>query len=578
VALALAVAALEMVLPLFSRRLIDEVLPHGDRHLATVLIAGLLAFSVASALAGSVGGLVSLTVNARISNALRLSFLNHLQHLPMAFFQRHPVGEVQSRVAEVGQVLEDLSRTLQTVLVQGIYLLAVPPLLLWLDWRLALVGLASLPATAAVAGLSAGPLRRRWQQVSEAAADLGAFQVETFRQLRTLKAMGLEDRVARQAAGWLDAQLEAQLRAGRLTIGFGALHGLVAALATAIFTAFGWSRILSGDLSLGALVAFTAYLGILQGPVYQLLHLFSDFQHSAVLLSRMFEVLDEEPEQPPEIALEPRLWPPRPLQGAIRLRGVHFAYQADQPVFQGLEGEIPEGLSTAIVGASGCGKTTLLHLLARLESPTAGSLSVAGVPLSELPLADLRRQIAVVWQEVHLFRGTLWDNLTLDCRRPRRRQVEEVVELCGLADVVRRLPTGLETWVAEGGITLSAGQRQRLALARAVLKDAPWVLLDEATANLDAALELEVLSRVLRHLKGRTVLFVTHRLACAAVADRLAVLADGGLEDFGPPALVARRSRAYRALERLQSAAERGAPEGLELGRADLPLAAGFVA
>jgi len=247
----------------------------------------------------------------------------------------------------------------------------------------------------------------------------------------------------------------------------------------------------------------------------------------------MFEYLDSPVEQDPALAyLEPKPISTR-IRGAMQLAGVSFGYDAERPVLNGLDLEIPAASVTALVGHSGSGKTSLLRLLAGLERPDIGVIRVDGVPLSQITLGDLRRQIAVVWQDVGLVKGSLWDNLILGAPHAALSYVEDVIELCGLRELMAGLPQGLETEVSEWGSSLSAGQRQRVALARAWIREAQILLLDEATANIDVETELEILRRLFARRGDRTILFVTHRPQSAAQAERICVLEAGRIVGVG---------------------------------------------
>lgn len=547
--LALVLGLLGMVPPYLTKLLVDEVYPSGDVTLMHVLVGGVLALTLATTLMGALRGYYGLHVNSRLGNATRLMFFNHLQHLPVRFFDRHQVGEITSRFQDVGQALQSISRVFQTVFVQGIYLLLVPPILFWLEWRLALVAIISLPLTISVTALSGPVLRRAWKRSSEASAELSAFQVEALSHVRTFKTMGLEHDVYRRGRELMDNALQEQLRAGGFAQGFGAVNGVLYALNTALFTWFGWTLILRGHMTLGDYLAFAAYTAYLYNPINQLIQLFSDFQQSAVHLSRMFEYLDEPVEQEPSLVFEPPAPIRHHLRGDLRLQGVSFSYSPGKPVLRQVSAHFPAGAFTALVGPSGSGKTSLLRLLSGLEQAEEGELTVDGKNLGDVPLMDLRRQIAVVWQEVSLIKGTVRENLTLACGEVEQGELDRVVRLCGLEPVLADLPEGYETAVAEWGSTLSAGQRQRVALARAVLRRAPVLLLDEATANVDVETEQRVLKSILEELEGRTVVLVTHRLATAALADQVCVLEEGRILGLGSHQRLLESCEPYRRMQ-----------------------------
>ncbi len=559
---ALILGGVSMVTPWGTKLLVDEVYPDQDSALMHVVVLGLLAFGLATTLMGGLHSYFSLFINTHLSNSTRLMFFNHLQHLPMRFYDTHQVGEINSRFQDMGRALEAIGRVIHTVFVQGIYLLLVPPVLFYLDWRLAAIALISVPLTASLTAFTGALMRRRWQRASEAFADLNAFQIETLSHVRTFKTMALENSIYRRARGMIEHALAEQLRAGGMAQGFGVINGVLRGLNTALFTWFGWRLILRGDMTLGDFFAFSAYLGFLFGPIQQLIQLFSDFQQSAVHLDRMWEYLDAEPEQDPALAFEVSKEKPRQLQGNFELSQVTFGYHVEQPVLRDIDLTFAAGQVTAVVGLSGSGKTSLLRLLAGLERPQQGTVRVDGQTIDVAMLPELRSQIAVVWQDVSLIKGSLWDNLVLGCNAedggaPQDDEVQQAIDLCGLRSVVDDMPDGLATHVAEWGSSLSAGQRQRVALARAMLRRAPILLLDEATANIDVETEMAILHRVFRAKRRAAIIFVTHRLASATLADRICVMEDGRVMGFGDHHQLMDTCPTY---QRLQQAAG-GTPE-----------------
>ncbi|HET7230471.1 MAG TPA: ABC transporter ATP-binding protein, partial [Longimicrobium sp.] len=317
---------------------------------------------------------------------------------------------------------------------------------------------------------------------------------------------------------------------------------------TAVFTWYGWMLIVKGEMSLGDYIAFTAYMGYLYNPLQQITGLFSDFQQTAVNLGRMFEYLDMPVEQDPAGAFNPPPPITHPIEGDVRLRDVSFGYTDDKRVLHDVTAHFPLGAITAVVGPSGAGKSSLLRLILRMEEPDSGQVFIDGAPITTLPMVDLRRQVSVVWQEFSLMQGTIWDNLTLGSDNPTRAQVDDAVRLCRLDTLVAELPKGYETSVAEWGATLSGGQRQRMALARALIRDTPVLLLDEATSNIDMQTETEILRDLFSRLVGKTVIFVTHRVQTAALADQIVIVQAGRIVGSGTHADLMRDHEVYRAL------------------------------
>jgi len=522
-----------MATPYLTKLLIDEVYPTQDVTFMHVLVGGVLAVSLFSAGLGALQRYYNLYVHARLLNVLCLLFFNHLQHLPMRFYDEHRVGEIMSRFQDVGKVLGRVINAFQTVFGQGIYLLLVPPFLFLLQWKLALIALISVPLTVSVTTLAGRALRKNWKHTTEAYADLHALQVETLSQIRTLKTLALEHHVFQKASRQIRHAIETQLRAEGLGQVVGITNGMLHALNTALVTWLGWTLILSREMSLGSYIAFTAYIGYMQGPITQLINLFSDFQQSAVHLARMFEYLDYPVEQDPVTAYSAPTPVRHTLRGHIALQDVSFGYAPGQRILEAVTLDVPPESITAIVGPSGSGKTTLLRLLTRMEQPDAGQILFDGTVLAQIPLPDLRRQVGVLWQEFSLLNGTIWDNLTLGLDNVSRACVDQITHWCRLDTLIQRLPEGYETHVAEWGASLSGGQRQRLALARTLLRDTPVLLLDEATSNIDIETESAILHDLFANLQGKTVVFVTHRVATATLADRICVLEAGRIVGLG---------------------------------------------
>ena len=547
-ALGLVLGMVGMISPYLGKLLIDEVYPTRNITLMEVLVAGVLALNVASTVMGGIRSYFTTYTTSHLSNATSLLFFNHLQHLRARFFDEHRVGEIMSRFGDVRSSLQSVSKVFETLFVNGAYLLLVPPFLFLLQWKLAIVALITIPLTVALTTLSARIMRRYWQKSAEGYADLGAFQVEVLSHIRTLKAMAREHYVYDRASRQMNDALQVQLKAGGYGHLFNGINGIIRAGGTALFTWYAWRLIIGGEMTLGDYIAFSAYIGYLYGPLSQVTALFSDFQQSAVNLGRMFEYLDTPTEQDPATAYTPPLPIRHVLEGDVRLRDVAFGYSPEKTVLRGLNVHFAPGTITAVVGHSGVGKSSLLRLVTRMEEPAGGQVFFDGRPASEISLPDLRRQISVVWQEFALLQGTIWDNLTLGSENPTRAQVDDAVRVCRLDELIRELPQGYDTPVGEWGSTLSGGQRQRLSLARALIRDTPVLLLDEATSNLDMATETEILRDLFARVEGRTVVYVTHRVATAALADRILVMDEGTVAAAGTHAELLRESAIYRQL------------------------------
>ncbi|MCY1040865.1 peptidase domain-containing ABC transporter [Corallococcus sp. bb12-1] len=546
------ITLLLLVPPFLTRLLFDHVSSLKDLELLHVLVVSILAASVAAALAEALLGFYSSYLNIKLESSAALYLFNHLQHLPDRFFSRRQVGELTSRFEDAKAGMSLVLGLLRLVFSQFSFLIIIPFTLASLHWELALAALATLPFVVAVPLVMGRAMGHAWQEVMGVHGSLNALQVETLRQSRTTKVLALEPFIYQRAAGLMRSVLQAHLQAhgveGRLRL----FERTVEAAQTALFTWLGWRLILQGQLTLGGFVAFVAYAAYLRGPVIEVISFVTSLQQRGVHLQRFFEYLNETPEQDPNRSLQLPAPLARRLDGGVELENVSFGYAPEQDVLREVSARIEPGAVVTIVGASGSGKTTLARLLTRLEEPGQGRVLYDGRDARTLELSELRRQLAVVWQDVELYHGTLRDNLTLGLSDVSDEDLRQAVRLCGLESVLAALPQGYDTPVAEAGASLSGGQRQRLALARAVLRDAPVLLLDEATSQLDVETEAAIVHALLARARERrqTVLFITHRLANAPLADEVWMLAGGQLVGRGPHAELLARCAPYRRLYR----------------------------
>lgn len=549
-AMGLVLGLLAMIPPYLAKLLIDEVYPTGNFNLMHVLVGGILTLAITQVVIGAVRGYFTLYTSSHVSQAASLLFFNHLQHLRVRFFDKHRVGEIMSRFGDVRSSLGTVSKVFETLFLNSLFLILVPPFLFLLQWKLAVVALLTAPITVAISVLSARVLRRYWKKSTEAYAELGAYQVEVLSHIRVIKSLGMERDVFMRASEQMRSALRLQLTAAGFSQIFGSANGIVQAAGVAVYSWFAWRLILTQELTLGGFFAFSAYLGYLQGPLMSIVSLVSDFQLAAVKLGRMFEYLDAPAEQNPGHSYVARAPLERRVTGSIVLDRVSFGYDAEKRILHDVSLTLPEGKVTAVVGPSGAGKSSLLRLLTRLEEPDSGHVRIGESLLRDVPIVDLRRQVSVVWQEFALVKGTIWENLTLGTGSPTRSTVEQAVAACRLESLIRESPNGYETHIGEWGSTLSGGQRQRLAIARALIRDTPILLLDEATSHLDLTTESEILGELFGKYRDRTIVFVTHRITTATLADHICVLEGGRLIGSGSHDELIANSEAYRHLYR----------------------------
>jgi len=328
----------------------------------------------------------------------------------------------------------------------------------------------------------------------------------------------------------------------------GLLNGFVRTANTALFTWLGWTYILGKEMTLGDYMAFTAYIGYLYNPLSQIVNLFSDFQQSSVSLNRMYEYLDSNVEKQPEYVYTKSDEMQNKIEGDIEIRNIDFSYLPGKEVLNDIELEFKKGTITAIVGPSGSGKTTLLRLILGMESLQSGNILFNQKPLSSLSLDDIRKQVAVVWQEFSIIKGTIWQNLTLGLENIDEEKVNEVVRVCKLDDLINSLPDKYNAEVSEWGSTLSGGQRQRISMARALLRNSPVLIFDEATSNIDITTEAQLLKNLYDFTRGKTIIIVTHRMTSTYLADQICLLDAGRITAKGSHEELLNSSDIYRQM------------------------------
>ena len=403
-----------------------------------------------------------------------------------------------------------------------------------INWQLAVVALVPVPLIAALVFVIARRSRNLWRGVRTQFADVSARIQDQVSGLAVIQSFGRESGMARRIE---DASREYRDRiihanrwslvpAGVIEVSSGA--GLVL-----IVWAGGWMTTdpNGGGLAVGVadLVVFLMYLGQIVQPFLRLAGLTDNLQKAAASAERVFELL----EISPEIVDRPGAAIPRKAGFAIEFDEVSFGYEEDVAVLSEVSFRVEEGETVALVGVTGVGKSTACQLLVRFYEPTSGCVRLGGVDVGDLPLAWLREQVALVSQDVFLFSGSIRENLLLGKPDAENDEIARVVRVAGLEGFVESLPGGLETMVGERGIRLSGGQKQRIGIARAVLKDAPVLVLDEATSAVDAETESRIKEAVRRVTEGRTVLVVAHRLSTIMASDRIVVLDDGQVVETG---------------------------------------------
>jgi ATP-binding cassette subfamily B protein len=378
-----------------------------------------------------------------------------------------------------------------------------------IDWQLALVALAVAPVLFVLTHLCGRRLKKRAKELKNAESTaLGVIQ-EVLAALRVVKAFGQEDREQDRFVRHSDRGMRAKLRETLITGLFALLVGLTTALGTAAVLYLGVSHVQSGAITLGELLLMMAYLAQLYGPMETVSRKVADLQGSLVSAERAFALLD----QTPDVADRPNARPSARATGEVEFRGVRFAYPGNTPVLHDVSFRVPPGARVGIEGKTGAGKTTLVSLLTRFYDPTAGAVLLDGADLRELRLADLRNQFAIVLQEPVLFSTSIAENIAYSKPDATAEEIVAAAKAANAHEFITQLPEGYETLVGERGLRMSGGERQRISLARAFLKDAPVLILDEPTSSVDTATEALIMEAMHALMRGRTTFIIAHRLS-----------------------------------------------------------------
>jgi ATP-binding cassette subfamily B protein len=521
----------------------------GTAGLAAVAVGAGIGIVAVGALVGYLITYLTAATAERVGADLREAVFGRLLGLALPFHDRHRSGDLVTRLTGDVARVEDSMVAWFTVLVPEVLTLAgMVVVVLAVDPTLGLAALAVAPPLAVVVALRRRRIRVAQRASRDADAALAGEATEVLRNVRVVQAFTREGEAGARFSGRSRGAVRAALAAMDLEARWSPVADLLLAAGGGLVLWLGVTAVTSGRMTLGTLLVVLAYLSSLYGPIRALARLARTLARGAASRERVLEVLDSGevvPEAPDPLGAGP------PRLG-LALRGVWFAYGEGAPVLRHLDLEVAAGERVCVVGPTGAGKSTLLALLLRFYDPAAGAVELDGVDLRRLELASLRRQIALVPQDPWMLDGTIADNLAFGRPGATTEELEAAARAAFLDDVVTRLPDGWNTQIGEGGVRLSGGQRRRVALARAILRDASVLLLDEPTSGLDAASEQAVLDVLDRAAEERTVLSVSHRLSLAARADRVVVLDGGHVVEHGPPGELLDAGGAYARLWALQ--------------------------
>ncbi len=540
-------AGIGVISPFLLREVLDVAIPEENVGLLTALVAGMVAIPIVSGVIGVWQTLLSNQVGQSVMHDLRTQVYRHLQRLSLAFFTRTRTGEVQSRIAnDIGGIENVVTSTATSVLANVTTVLATVIAMVLLDWRLAAFALALLPLFVWLTKRVGAQRKKVTAERQASLADVSSIVQESLSVSGILlgKTMGRADDLAErfEAESGRLAELEVRSRmTGRWMMA--AIQTTFAVMPALVYWFAGWTIAQGSEtITIGTLVAFTTLQTRLFFPIGSLLGIQLEVQSSLALFDRIFEYLDHRVEivEGTHALEEPR--------GEVRLDSVWFRYDDAAWTLQDVSFHVPPGTKTALVGETGSGKTTSAYLVARLYDATQGAVWIDGVDVRELTFESLTAAVGVVSQETYLFHATVRDNLRFAKPDATDEEIEEAARAAQIHELIATLPEGYDTMVGERGYRFSGGEKQRMAIARTILRNPPVLVLDEATSSLDTQTERLVQDALERLSEGRTTIAIAHRLSTVRDADQIVVLDRGHIVEVGTYAELLARGGRFAAL------------------------------
>ncbi len=501
---------------------------------AVVLLVGSSSLVVVVA---ALDGLLSYLAAVHLNRAgriivfdLRSSLFDHIQRLSLQFHNRRSTGDILTRVtADVKALRDVLTESLAEILKSVLFLIAMGAVLLWLDWKLTLVVIGAAPLLFLVLLRYTNRVQTHSRAERKREGALASVLHEALETIRLTRAFNQEEKTKKrfqtESLAGLESGLAAELTGERFSWAIDVLGAIV----IAAVLGYGTQRVMTGELTPGTLLVFVSYARDFYKPLRAVTKHVNKFNMAAPRVERIVELLDVKE----AVSDLPGASPAPQFRGQIEFCDVTFDYQFSEPVLRGIDLTIPEKQVTAIVGPTGAGKTTLISLIPRLYDPTKGTILVDGRDIRKYTLHSLRSQISVVFQESVLLRASIGENIAYGCPFATREDVVTAASAANAHDFIMALPEGYDTEVGERGETLSGGQRQLIAVARTIIRDASIVILDEPLAGLDAASAAAMLEALRRLGSGRTVIAITHNLSLLQLADHVVVLNDGRVVQQG---------------------------------------------
>jgi subfamily B ATP-binding cassette protein MsbA len=529
-----------------------RIIPLDSSKLELAAVAGMLVLAIAvlNAAASYVENYYTESVSQWVAHDLRMRVYDHLQRLSLGFYDTHQVGAILSTMtADVKTIQNFASSGTLGILVDLMTIVGMLGIMFWLDWDFALIAIAATPFLLLFVARFNRAVKKATHEVRKHQAEIVSVVQEGLESVRVVKAYGRQDREEENLSAVSRKTVDAALKARRIKSVLSPVVAIVAAICTGIVLWRGTDLVLAGAMTIGSLTVFLTYLSKFFKPVQDLAKMGSTIAQTAVAIERVQTLLETDA----VMEERPDARDPGTVKGGIEFEHVAFAYDPKAPVLKDVHTKVAPGQFVGIVGPTGGGKSTIVSMVPRFYDPTDGRVLIDGVDLRDLTLQGLRGQIGFVLQDTVLFRGTVRDNIAYGRPSATEQEIAEAAKLANADEFIAKMPDGYHTMVGERGLTLSGGQRQRIGIARAIIRNAPILILDEPTAALDTESEKLVMEALQRLMKGRTVLTIAHRLSTIRDAHKIIVLKDGVVAEEGTHAELVARNGVYAELHRVQT-------------------------
>ena len=534
-----------LVGPRLSGRAIDAILGEGGVDFPNVFRYALWmvgCYALSGAMTYALSRLM-IRISRSIVFDMRRDAFNRLVSLPVSYFDRHQPGDVISRISydidtintSLTHDLVQMAASLVTVVGSLLMMLSITPLLV-------LVFAVTIPLSMAVTRYRAKRVRPLFRERSAKLGAMNGFIEEITAGLKTIRAYGREEAFTRRFDGKNDEAVDAFYRADRFACINGPIVNCINNLSLALISFFGILLYMGGRVTLGNISSFVLYSRKFSGPINEFANIISDLQSALAAAERGFRLIDEEPEP----ADDPEARAMDDVRGHVEAQALRFSYEPGREILHGVDFVAPPGKVVAIVGETGCGKTTLINLLMRFYDADSGRITLDEHPIRSLPRADLRRAYTMVLQDTWLFYGTIRENIAYGKPDATEEKIVAAAKAAMIHGYIESLPQGYDTLLSDNAVNLSKGQKQLLTIARAILIDSPMLILDEATSNVDTQTERQIQSAMLRLMEGRTCFVIAHRLSTIQGADQILVMDKGAIVERGTHReLLSRRGTYY---------------------------------